>query len=406
MRLWYLKLRKFRIFNMNNKSILQKENLPGSFWGITTFFNPVGYKNKYANYRLFRESLNRQGLKLLAVEVVFSCKDFELKEGYDADILVQIIADKNNIMWQKERMLNIGLNNLPKDCDKVTWLDCDVIFKNNNWVEETSKMLLDYKVVQPFKWAVRLPKGLLDTNPDDLLIGSLVGQRMNNITMGVYDIGIDSFRKTFSDPGFYGFAWAARKSVFDKIGFFDKNIMGGGDFIMARAFWGSTNIVEKFYHDKMVSCLKGWMIKIYNNVQGSVCYIDGDIMHLWHGEEYNKWHKIRRFILKKYDFDPNKDIVIGNNGLYLWATNNKFLQKAVNTYFYARREDNNISSFIYSLFFKLYFYDYFIKNILLILNSRCQTIFGYCGVFLKKISPGLYSKIKPLFPDKNKLSSR
>ena len=30
------------------------EKLPGSFWGITTFYNPQRYKNKIENYRKFR----------------------------------------------------------------------------------------------------------------------------------------------------------------------------------------------------------------------------------------------------------------------------------------------------------------------------------------------------------------
>ena len=107
------------------------KELLGSFWGITVFFNPAGYKNKYENYRIFRDSLKRQGLKLLAVELSFGDR-FELKST-DADLLIQIKGDSRNIMWQKERMLNIGLDKLPKDCDKIAWLDCDVIFKNNNF---------------------------------------------------------------------------------------------------------------------------------------------------------------------------------------------------------------------------------------------------------------------------------
>ena len=102
-----------------------EEILPGAFWGITVFFNPTGYKNKIENYRRFRESSKKQGLNLLCVELAFGGKNFEVSKE-DADILVQLRG--GDILWQKERLLNIGLERLPKDCDKIAWLDCDIIF--------------------------------------------------------------------------------------------------------------------------------------------------------------------------------------------------------------------------------------------------------------------------------------
>ncbi|MGA2775018.1 MAG: hypothetical protein ABSE81_03020 [Candidatus Omnitrophota bacterium] len=47
-------------------------------------------------------------------------------------------------MWQS---LNIGLKHLPPECDKLTWLDCDIIFKNDHWIEGTSAALEKYIVV-------------------------------------------------------------------------------------------------------------------------------------------------------------------------------------------------------------------------------------------------------------------
>jgi len=347
---------------MSNKPTIQKENLPGSFWGITTFFNSAGYRNKYSNYRMFREASKKQGLKLLAVEVVFDDSDFELKKESDADILIQLRGDINNIMWQKERMLNIGLQNLPQDCDKIAWLDCDIIFENNNWVEETSGMLLDYKIVQPFGWAVRLLKGETSYNFNELPDNVKKERKMKNMTSAVYKAGVESFQKSSLDPGFYGFAWAARRSIFDKIGFFDKNIMGGGDFIMARSFWGSIDIIKKFYHHKMISCMENWMEKIYSNVQGSVYYIDGGVLHLWHGREDHKWHRLRRFILAKYDFDPNRDIKINSDALYSWVGNKKSLQRAVWAYFYARREEGGFKIFFSLLFLVVLIFEYYLKK--------------------------------------------
>ncbi|MEI6850247.1 MAG: hypothetical protein WCK29_04375, partial [archaeon] len=166
-----------------NKTLPQfPKKLPGSFWGISTFFNPTGYKNKYENYKLFREASKAQGLKLCVVELAFDDAPFELTKK-DAEILIQIRGNKNNIMWQKEAMLNLGLKNLPRDCDKIAWIDCDIIFKNENWVAETSKLLEKYNVVQPFKYVLRMAKGR--KNLSNNLIGKLaIGNEENEKIIG------------------------------------------------------------------------------------------------------------------------------------------------------------------------------------------------------------------------------
>ncbi len=71
-------------------------------WAITSFFNPAGYKNRLSNYHRFRSRLN---VPLVAVELSFTGR-FELRDS-DAEILIQISGA--DVMWQKERLLNIAL---------------------------------------------------------------------------------------------------------------------------------------------------------------------------------------------------------------------------------------------------------------------------------------------------------
>ena len=53
-------------------------------------------------------------------------RSFDLSEG-DADILIQLRG--RDVMWQKERLLNLALRALPDECRKVVWVDCDVILE-------------------------------------------------------------------------------------------------------------------------------------------------------------------------------------------------------------------------------------------------------------------------------------
>jgi hypothetical protein len=115
----------------------------GDLWAITSYFNPIGYKRRLENYKLFREYLK---LPLVTVELAYG-PDFELKDE-DAEVLVQLRG--KDILWQKERLLNIALQTLPPSCKKVAWVDCDVVFTADDWAERTCRLLDRSILVQLF----------------------------------------------------------------------------------------------------------------------------------------------------------------------------------------------------------------------------------------------------------------
>src|SRR4051812_27505421 len=100
----------------------------GGLWAITSYFNPMGYRRRLANYKLFHARLN---VPLVAVELAYG-PDFELNAG-DADVLVQLRSQ--DVLWQKERLLNLAMRSLPSGCRYVVWLDCDIIFEADDWSE-------------------------------------------------------------------------------------------------------------------------------------------------------------------------------------------------------------------------------------------------------------------------------
>ena len=65
--------------------------------------------------------MHSQGLQLLCVELVFgdaTTSPFQLNAS-DCEILIQRRTGAGNTLWQKERLLNIALENLPNSVDKV-----------------------------------------------------------------------------------------------------------------------------------------------------------------------------------------------------------------------------------------------------------------------------------------------
>ena len=103
-------------------------------WAMTSYYNPVRYKRRLSNYRIFRENL---GVPLITVELSFNGQ-FELTEE-QADILIQISGGA--VLWQKERLLNVALQAVPSSCTKVAWLDCDILFDTPNWIEAADGLL-------------------------------------------------------------------------------------------------------------------------------------------------------------------------------------------------------------------------------------------------------------------------
>jgi len=327
----------------SNKIPKFPKKLPGTFWGIVPFFNPAKYKNKIKNYRKFRESSKKQGLKLLTVELGFDNK-FELTKN-DADILIQINGSEKNIMWQKERLLNIGLKHLPKDCDKIAWLDCDIIFENDDWIKETSKLLEKYIVVQPFDKVVLLPK---NKNPKNFPSSEIENKIIKGFNEGKYNINFASYYNEVKDKKLVlknlkyhvGFAWCIRRKAL-KNNFYDRCILDGGDRVIAESFlagkrgqfWQTSKFLERD--------IKKWQIQTYKNVLGSISYVKGTIHHLWHGSIENREYKTRQKILKKFDFNPRTDIKLDRVNCWVWASNKPHLHKQVKEYFSFRKEEES-----------------------------------------------------------------
>ncbi len=308
------------------------QRLPGSFWGITTFFNPQGYKNKLKNYLAFRDSSKRQGLKLLTVELAFDEKPFELGEK-DTDILIQLRT--NAVMWQRECLVNIGIKKLPKDCDKFAWVDCDIIFENNNWIKDTSDLLEKYYVIQPFSSATMTSKNSKKIN--NISVNSAVFKITKEGIGIIKDFNIEI-------TGHTGFVWAGRKNIFNKFGFYDKCVMGGCDRYMILSFY---NLLSKkasiFRCQSVVEDVLKWGEKVGQVINGSVFFTPGNIIHLYHGSLKDRRYSVRDIILNKYKFDPRIDVKKDENGILAWNSNKKDFHEIVRKYFWVRNEEGETS---------------------------------------------------------------
>lgn len=378
------------------------EELPGSFWAITTFFNPCGYKNKLENYKKFRESSKKQGLKLLAIEVVFGNKPFELAED-DADILVQRKA--SSILWQRERMLNVALKYLPEDCDKIAWIDNDIIFTNENWINDTCNLLQSYAVIQPFQYSIRMPKGvdfMLADKTDFYWHVDQDGYKTSCMAYRMSQLPISSLKNDSSFYGHTGFCWAFRRKIIQECGFLDK-VMPAADMLMARAFYGYDGEICNDEVDCYTINNYGkvffleWLSKIREKVKGSVYFCEGAVLHLWHGDQRDRNHFVLMKALKENNFDPSEDMEIDSQGCWAWSSEKELLHKSVEDYFFLRNEEGkkNIepTNVQVSAPKKPLLKDIFVRA-LKSTNKRFDQFLGLIGMFLRRYFPKVFKKVK------------
>jgi hypothetical protein len=302
-------------------------------WAITVCFNPAGYKNKYDHFQRFSTRVRAQGAKLLAVELAIRGQPFSLTNDV-ADRIVRLSSD--TVLWHKERLLNVAITALPNECDKVTWLDADLLFDNPDWISETCALLERYPVVQPFQYYIPMPREVL-TVPEDPsameIMPSFAFARLTN------DLAYEA-------RGLSGGAWAARRSLIEKHGFYDRFVLGGGDAAMAWSMyglgeqwpgaWGWFKIVLP---DKLIQDLAGWSEAFYRDVQGSVFFTRGNVFHLWHGDRKRRRYVLRFVALRRAEFDPLADIALDENQCWRWNSDKPALHKDVEDYFWARKEE-------------------------------------------------------------------
>jgi hypothetical protein len=136
---------------------MDQKSLQSPVWGITAYFNPAAYQRRLSTYRLFRQYLS---IPLVTVELSQG-QSFQLGEA-DAEVLIQIKCP--DVMFQKERLLNIAIGSVPETCAAIAWLDCDVVFSDCHWAERSLNALEQYKLVQPFD---RFEEPGPDWSPED-----------------------------------------------------------------------------------------------------------------------------------------------------------------------------------------------------------------------------------------------
>ena len=308
-------------------------------WAITSYFNPMRYRRRLQNYLAFRRRLT---VPLVAVELAYH-PEFDLPPDA-ADVVLRLRGD--DVLWQKERLLNLAIAHLPPECDTVAWLDCDIVFQRDDWAELALRGLERHPLLQPFRRVYEPGPDAWDVDapvPPDAPLGSAQAELLDR-GMALPVLLSGDMRARHGSQ--MGLAWVARRELVESAGFYDVCVLGSGDRALLCAALGATaNMVDYLrMGPAWARHYEAWAARLFGRVRGNIGCTDGTVVHLWHGDLRHRRHRCRHEPFAAFGFDPAVDIALADAGCWRWNTDKPQMHAHVAEFFRSRREDGEPSS--------------------------------------------------------------
>ena len=291
---------------------------------VTCHFNPCRYTRPVRNFIQFAAGIAAVDLDLYTVELAFDDDPFQLADHVDSQrYFTYRVSSRHGVLWQKERLLNLGLQAMPDQYDAVAWIDADMLFANTDWPRFAMQRLSQSPVVQLFSRVV-------DTDSQ----GHLIAPPRSGIG---HVLGTPALKGKYGRPGG---AWAARREVIAD-GLYDRHVLGGGDSILVHAWQGKVTQAQSYAGLKS-DWLHEYAARQTSQVQGRIGYVPGDAVHLYHGTRERRRYVDRYQILRRGGYDPATDIS-DEHGPLTWSESAQKhkprMIAEVARYFASRQED-------------------------------------------------------------------
>lgn len=317
------------------------DKISDKLYVITPIFNPQRYRSRWKLYKEFEKYvLSYKEAHLVTIECSFGERSKVTVEDRGENHTVIHVRTRHEV-WLKENLINLAIQRLPEDWKYVAWIDADIKFARPDWVGETLQQLQHYDFLQMFSQAV-------DLSPTYEIIKTHTGFGY------CYKNKIPNLNKRMCLPYYYdegeggaywhpGFAWAARRSAIDHVGaLVDWSVLGGGDMFMAYALVGqlTSKTMPNSLGKNGVRQLAEWQSRAERHIKRNIGYIDGLLIHYWHGKKIDRRYNDRGQILVSSRFDPERDLKRDWQGLWQLTDRSFSLRDSIRDYFRARNEDS------------------------------------------------------------------
>lgn len=291
---------------------------------IIVISNPCLYKSRYKLFNDFMQKLeDNDHIQLYVVEMIYSNQKFMVTKSTNP---FHLQLKTEDCIWHKENMIQLGIKYLlPNTWKSVAWIDADIEFENTTWALDTLKILNGSKdVVQLFSHCVDMAK-------DESTLNIFNSFGYNFSKNKAYTVkGLDYWHP--------GYAWAMTRKAYEKVGIYDKGVLGSGDSIMALSFINKVQFNLNYnYHDDYKQSMLEYQKKAKSLRLG---YVPGVIRHHYHGTKANRKYVERWKILINHQYSPIQHLTYDDIGILIpTKLFSKEFKKDIMQYFKDRKED-------------------------------------------------------------------
>jgi hypothetical protein len=294
---------------------------------ILSYFSPCNFKKPRENLLYMLDKLESAKCPTTLVEAVMP----------DSEPLVlpkwikhhQIKVTNKSYLFMKENLYNIGIEKT--QYSKILFLDSDILFDNPNFIDDSSRLLDNYDVIQPFESSLWLDKEmvpLLDYNFKRSFAKGVVEQQ--------------SINAIHYHPGF---SWGVTRHFLNSVGgLYDHHPVGGSDLAFAFAVhpenpskglvqhWLNTN--QLWIHTNQYTSYR----EKVSNFKPRVGYLEGCVCrHLYHGTQAKRNYIDRNKQYLPDLIDNDYPLVYNKDGVLEWINTEHSLRCL--EYFKNRDED-------------------------------------------------------------------
>ena len=196
-----------------DKSLKSIDKIEDVLHVVTFISNICEFKRRWQLMEEFIERMEKtDNIKLYVVELAYGNQSFHITESNNPNHL-QLRTE--HALWHKENMINLAVRKLlPSNWKSVAWIDGDIEFENNDWVDNTLKTLSNFDIIQLFSICLDL-----DENENPMSIWQSFGYKYCNGKIFNHAKGLNYWH--------CGYAWACTREFYEKMnGIYDKGILG------------------------------------------------------------------------------------------------------------------------------------------------------------------------------------
>jgi hypothetical protein len=333
---------------------------------IIPYFNFYDVRERFLNLVIFLKSFelyanNFSKCKIIIVEGIYEdsigntlysdllkTQDNKFKNFLNNKNCIYIKYTIPQKIWVKENLINLVIkDHLPKNWEYFCWLDGDILFDNDNWINDSIRLLKEFDVIQTFSHTLgtfrySLPRFEFSSQKAPMRSEDQVCKSGSYSFIRRYKDVNNKFISLITGSGHPGYGWGMNRSFYNKIGkLWDSNIVGGGDRLMSNCIvqvleekknnetysYSGAELLNRIYSKKYAQEILNYYSK-FKNCKYS--YLNSGILHMYHSNPINRKYRERHEILKKFNYDPT--FLKYNRDGIIYLEKNSELQQEIEEY--------------------------------------------------------------------------